>query len=680
VGGVALAAVVALAFAPSLRGPALWDDRRLLEAAQGLTSLREAFGAHSFGLQSAEGVGASFWRPLVTATLYLEQRAAQATGLPALGWHHGVQVLVHAAVAALTWLWLRGLLPSAARRARWGAFAEPAWWGALLWALMPLKVENVTWLSGRGDVLGWASWVIGMLALRRARGAGPRALLGLGATAAALLAKETFLVAPALLWLEVACLRRAASGARWRRTASDAALWGSALATLAYLGLRLQWVGWARGGGAAMFEQVGVVERASLVLESFGRALGACAWPWAPALLRGPIGFQAPFVLAPEPLWGGVGLVGALLLLVLVLKEPKARLAVGLLVVPLLPVLNVLPTGLEARMSDRYLYLPSLGIVLGGLLALAPLWRRARPSPSLRFVLGALVAAGLVLAVQPRVRQFTHPEQLWRAETSGTAPAASLLVLRAEAEEQAGQWRAARDSRLRAARRYGELGFAEGLPQALAAARAQVTLTGEEYAPALLAYLRSLRCLLDGQPPSAGVPFPEGGGVGLPCQGVEAEELRSSRAELLTEEWLMWLARLGQPVDGELQRRSSDARERPSAALALAWLALGQPERALQLAPRLPTGDARREVEDMARLQLPRTGPERLWLGAAYRPACAAAQALEPRPLWQQAACALAGQSPAEAQFGGYSRERLRLDPSARAALLPPPAQPPVGE
>jgi hypothetical protein len=225
----------------------------------------------------------------------------------------------------------------------------------------------------------------------------------------------------------------------------------------------------------------------------------------------------------------------ALCAAVLWLKAPRARDAIMLVVAPLLPVLNVVPTGLEARMSDRYLYVPVLGVILGFLLAIPasgirwPAWPLPRPT-----WLAVPVAALLLFVPQPRIRQFTRPALLWAAEAAHPDAATTILVQQAHEEEIAGRWRPARDASLRVARRYGELGFAEGLPYALNAARLEAFASGLREPQ--WTYVAALRCIRLGSAPDVAVPFADGGGVRIPCQGPEAEALRATRGAMLDAE------------------------------------------------------------------------------------------------------------------------------------------------
>lgn len=525
--GPVLAVLVVIAFAPSLAGPPFWDDLKLVAAADALRRFCDAFLPHSFGLRDvANAQGADFWRPLVTASLWSEGRVAAMLGMHATPLRHLAQCLWHAAGAWLVWRLLVRLAPADPPRRWWNT---AAWWAALAWAVVPLKVENVTWLSGRGDVMGWTLLLVGAELALRFRRWGARALLAAASTGLALLCKEVWIVAP-LLWSLLTSRRDG------DRRFGSPELWGSLASVAAYAVVRVTIIGVARGGGEPMFAALGPVERLSVPFETLGQAIFALMTPWSPRLLRGPWAFEAPQVLVPDAWAGGVGLVALLVACVVAFKVERFRAPLLLVTAPLLPVLNLVPTGLEARMSDRYLYVPLLGVLLGLLLVVPvapPAWF-VTPGAR-RWVLAIASALLLVLLPQPRIRQFTHPAELWAAESARSEPAASILIQNAHALEQAGQLRSARDAFLRAAERYSELGFAEGLPLAISAVRLETRAAGET-ARAMHAYANALRCVRLGTPESVGVPFADGGGVRIPCQTSEAALMRANRSALLDSE------------------------------------------------------------------------------------------------------------------------------------------------
>jgi tetratricopeptide (TPR) repeat protein len=178
----ALIALTALVYLNGLFGPFQFDDHGGVatdRAAQGWAAWSDTF--------------ANRIRPLLKASYVATHQLGEALGHATLG-HHLGNLLIHLGVVALAWrlaLVLAtsfGLTPDVAKRAALGS--------ALVVALHPLATEAVTYITGRSVALG----TLFALAAALAQMQGKRAL-ALAAFVAALLARETLLVLPALLLL-----------------------------------------------------------------------------------------------------------------------------------------------------------------------------------------------------------------------------------------------------------------------------------------------------------------------------------------------------------------------------------------------------------------------------------------------------------------------------------------------
>lgn len=149
-GALLLLALTCASYLPALRGGYIWDD--------------DAHVTQNRALWEPGGL-ARIWRsplatpqyyPVVHTVFWLEYRL---WGLRPLG-YHAVNVLLHAANALLLWLVLRRLaLP--------GAFLA-----ALLFALHPVQVESVAWITELKNVLSGFFYFLGLLAMMRFYGVG----------------------------------------------------------------------------------------------------------------------------------------------------------------------------------------------------------------------------------------------------------------------------------------------------------------------------------------------------------------------------------------------------------------------------------------------------------------------------------------------------------------------------
>ncbi len=121
--GATLVPAVILAYQPVWSAGFVWDDGMLV------TANRCIIGP--LGLKEIWTTGASQFYPLVLTTFWVEHALWGLAPLP----YHLVNVLLHAACAILLWQVLRSLQ------------TKGAWLGAALWALHPVQVESVAWIS-----------------------------------------------------------------------------------------------------------------------------------------------------------------------------------------------------------------------------------------------------------------------------------------------------------------------------------------------------------------------------------------------------------------------------------------------------------------------------------------------------------------------------------------------------
>jgi len=178
-GAIALLLAAVIAYIPALRAGYIWDDDVYLtgnRALDGLDGLRAIWippflhdrEAHERGLVTPQYypvVFTSFW---IERHLYPAEGGTERAGLAPFG-YHAVNVLLHALNALL--------LAMLARRV--GASTSLAWAIAFLFALHPVHVESVAWVTERKNVLsGCFAMLAALLYLRfdrerESRGAAP---------------------------------------------------------------------------------------------------------------------------------------------------------------------------------------------------------------------------------------------------------------------------------------------------------------------------------------------------------------------------------------------------------------------------------------------------------------------------------------------------------------------------
>ncbi len=245
-----------LAYFPALRGGFIWDDDHHVPAVamQSLHGLWRIW----FELGSTQQ-----YYPVLFSTFWVQHRL---WGEATLGYHL-VSVLCHATSACLFALVLRRLFGSALRGFEW--------FGALLFALHPVCVESVAWISEQKNTLSTLFYLLSALAYLRFDRDRRRAAYGLatGLFVIALLSKTVTATLPAAL-LVVFWWRRGRLDAR--RDVAPLLPW---LALGAAAGLFSGWVErtyiGAQGGG---FE-LSLAQRCLVAGREIWFYLGKLLWP-----------------------------------------------------------------------------------------------------------------------------------------------------------------------------------------------------------------------------------------------------------------------------------------------------------------------------------------------------------------------------------------------------------------
>ncbi len=402
----------ALVFLPALGGEFVWDDTQLIYTnpfIRDLSRLGEAL-THDFwhnpqSLEGSSGLSRLYYRPVVTLAYALQFRFF---GEHPAGYHL-VNLALHLGCVVLAFGWLRRRVGTRGDEGD-HRLAALAWvMGAALFAVHPSRPESVAWISGSTDL-----W-LGLFALLGLRAWDEHPRLG-GAVLAGLcfffatLSKETAVVLPALLLVDIALVRPPETrlGVALGRWAVAAAGVGFALVARFMVVARL-----APRGILDMWSQA-----PQRVLSSFGHYLFETFTPWWPSVMRPLQAFaqQRP-VYAPWSITlGALGFAALGSLAFAAWRRPVLRgwLADTLwFVVALGPTLNVVPMGMQSLVSARFLYLPLLGLC--ALAARTLLAAPARWCNTLRGALGVMLV-GCAVVSSLHAARFADAETLWTAE------------------------------------------------------------------------------------------------------------------------------------------------------------------------------------------------------------------------------------------------------------------------
>lgn len=394
---VGLAIFSALPYLPSLEGDFIWDD------------IPNLVTNKSFPLEGDEGYRWAFttgymghWQPLTWLSWQLDE---VLWGMNPQGFRL-TNLILHALNAIiLAWLFVAILQRSGTRGGQiqaWGIAIFTAW----LWAVQPMRVENVAWITERRDLL---AMLLILLALRSwvafANGWKPGYWLCLGLTGLSILAKAWAITFPVvLLLLDLSPLKR------WRGVGG----------MMKAKSLLLEKIPWALlsliGGMAAWFAQrEWAMHRAvdHTLTERMGQAMAGLVF-----YLRETIW---PTQLAPHhwlPVDFSISSVGVLLAVLWILllsiwlllywkKRWSIGVALGLAAVLASPILGLAQSG-DQIYAGRYGYLAS--VPLFGLLA----WLLANSSGRMR--------SGLVIITLLIGAAWTHKtwqySKAWQTESS----------------------------------------------------------------------------------------------------------------------------------------------------------------------------------------------------------------------------------------------------------------------
>ncbi|NQU39032.1 MAG: tetratricopeptide repeat protein [Lentisphaerae bacterium] len=353
--GLLLVLLVLAAFGPALWHDFAWDDHGLIVQNPDIrvTSSWARPFLRSFWQTGAnvEDATRSFYRPIVSLSYRIDYAI---WSLNPMGFH-ATNILLHALVTLLVFgLGLRLLDNRAA-----------ALVAAALFAIHPSHVENIVWISGRTDILCSLFALAALLLLLPTRKGVPpsvgRAAAGCGLCFLALLGKEMALSLPILLAAYIVLLPPE------HRRAYLLLLAGLFATTGLYMLLRVSVLG--RIVGPALFGTP--AERIAAIPAVFSHYIGVLVH-WIPIDPHHADTFEA--LTRPRAIGAGILVAGGYAALLTLLWRRQQKRVVFLLAWPLITLLPVMKLGTfgDVLYADRFLYLPSVGFLMGAVL----LWNK----------------------------------------------------------------------------------------------------------------------------------------------------------------------------------------------------------------------------------------------------------------------------------------------------------------
>ncbi len=394
--GLVLLGCVLLAYGPALGGDFIWDDDVYIINSD---VLRDLDGLRRIWL---EPTSIPQYYPLVHTSFWLEY---PAWGLESLGYHL-VNVVLHGLSAFVLWrVLLRLGVPG-------------AWLAAAVFALHPVHVESVAWITERKNVLSGLFYLLAALAYLRFRpmsdpdGAEPRHgpvrayWLAWVAFVAALLSKTVTASLPAALLLIAWWKRREMP---WR----DALYLGPMLAVGVVMGLTTAYLEKIHVGAQGIDWELSIVERFLVA----GRALwfyaGKLVWP-------AQLTFIYPRWEVSDAVWWQYLFPLAAVAVVAGLVALRSRLGRAPLVAlvfsavtlfPALGFVDVYPFR-YSFVADHFQYLGSLGLIVLGV-GVATL-HADRVSAATRTAIAVAVMVLLATLTWRQAHAYAGLESLWQ--------------------------------------------------------------------------------------------------------------------------------------------------------------------------------------------------------------------------------------------------------------------------
>lgn len=431
------AAVLTLvALGPVMDAGFVYDDHRQIEDNQLIRQparLAEALTTDVWAFKGQrDEPWSAYWRPVFVLWLAGCRAVFGLDGT--VGWRLA-NLALHALVTGLAWLLLRRL----------GAGRGLAWATALVFAVHPVHVESVGWISGSPDLLAGLFGLAGILLVVRGADGGSSGAAAAGwlCIGLALLAKEAAIGLPLMvataLWLRPAG-EAATRWSRRREVVALAVIPGVGL-SVAYLAMRVAVLGGLAPPPPVVMSAGELVVTAIRVL---GFYLHQSLLPLAVAPAYGLRAAAGSSTALLAPVAGPLLVLGvaALLWCLVARRSPAAAFGGVLFLVALAPALKVDAFLPDHIVHDRYLYLAVLGPVVTVAVAAAGLLRRLPVGTAPRAaaaVATAAVLAGCVLLSRRAAACWTDDVALWQCSVASDPSSAYNHAQLAHALFEAGR-------------------------------------------------------------------------------------------------------------------------------------------------------------------------------------------------------------------------------------------------
>lgn len=312
---------------------------------------------------------------------------------------HTVNIVIHLANCALLLI----LLERLTRRTALAASAT------MLFALHPLHVESVAWISERKDLLSTFFVLLAFIAYHRYTKIGSRSRYAVVVVAfcLSLMSKPMFVTFPVLLLLlDYWPLARFGSA----RSILPLLIEKIPLAFLSGLSAVVTYIGQQQTGTMAKADALSMGARVANALVSYVAYLRKTAWPTD----------LAAFYPYPVNWWSGSTLIVCSLVLISItalvfaFRRQRPYLLFGWLwyLLALLPAIGLVQVGNQA-MADRFTYAPLIGVFVAAVWTtadVAPRWKNGR---SVLGLFGSVILVSCVVSTRAQLLTWSDSLALW---------------------------------------------------------------------------------------------------------------------------------------------------------------------------------------------------------------------------------------------------------------------------
>ncbi len=356
------------------------------------------------------------WHPLTWLSYMLD---AQLFGVSAPA-HKLVNVAFHAANAVLVFALLK-----LATGSRWRSALAAA-----LFALHPLRVESVAWVSERKDVLSTFFWLLALIAwVRYARAPSMRRYGAVALPfALGLLAKPMVVTLPlTLLLIDCWPLRRIDPSRIFRAEGWALVREKLPLLVLSAVASGSTLAAQRAGGAVSSSEAVDLGARLVNAAQSAAAYLAKAVWPTDLAVI-----YPHPALVGGFSAWKVAASVGVLAAITCVAawqrtRRPWVAFGWGWFLVTLLPVLGMVQVGLQG-MADRYTYVPLVGPAVAVAWLAGELADRGTAPRAIAVAFSVVGLLALAVATRRQVAVWRDSFTLFRHALEVTGPENPLAL------------------------------------------------------------------------------------------------------------------------------------------------------------------------------------------------------------------------------------------------------------